>query len=126
VVGVAWSDAPFVLVWDEDVAAAIVKGVRERRSGVYNLSGDGALPLEVIARRLGRRYVPLPAALLKGVLGSLHLLGVSARGAEQADFLRYRPVLSNDKLKSEFGFTPTYTSDECFERYRQIRFGPDA
>ena len=126
VVGVAGSDAPFVLVWDEDVAAAIVKGVRERRSGVHNLSGDGALPLEVIARRLGRRYVPLPAALLKGVLGSLHLLGVSARGAEQADFLRYRPVLSNDKLKSEFGFTPTYTSDECFERYRQIRFGPDA
>jgi UDP-glucose 4-epimerase len=123
IVGVAGSDAPFVLIWDEDVAACIVKGIREHRAGIYNLAGDGALALPEIARRLGKRYLPLPPALLAGVLRLLQGLGVSARGPEQVDFLRYRPVLANDALKSEFGFTPRYTSDECFERYRRLRFG---
>jgi UDP-glucose 4-epimerase len=32
VVGVRGSDAPFVLIWDEDVARCILKGIRERRA----------------------------------------------------------------------------------------------
>jgi len=122
VVGVRGSDAPFVLVWDEDVAEAIAKGVLEERSGIYNLTGDGAVPLPEIARRLGKPYLALPPWLLGLVLALLHRLGLSARGAEQVDFLRYRPVLSNEKLTGEFGFRPRYTSSACFERYRRRRF----
>ncbi len=123
IIGVAGCDAPFVLIWDEDVADCIVKGIRERRAGIYNLSGDGSITLREIARRLGRPYLPLPPALLAAALGALHSLGLSARGREQMDFLRYRPVLSNEKLKSGFGFTPRYTSEECLENYRRQRFG---
>ena len=123
VVGVRGSDAPFVLVWDEDVAACIMHGIDERSAGVFNLCGDDAVALPEIARRLGKPYLALPAALLGGALATAHKLGISARGAEQVDFLRYRPVLANDALVNEFGFTPRFTSDECFEHYRQIRFG---
>ena len=123
VVGVAGSDAPFVLVWDEDVAAAIAKGIHERRTGTWNLAGDGAIALPEIARRLGKPYLPLPPALLGGALAALHALRISARGAEQVDFLRHRPVLSNEALKRDFGFTPRFTSEECFEHYRRLRFG---
>lgn len=123
VIGVTGCDAPFVFIWDEDVADCIVKGIRERRAGVYNLAGDGSIALPEIARRLGRPYLPLPPGLLGAALGALHSLRLSARGREQVDFLRYRPVLSNEKLKSEFGFTPHYTSEECFEHYRRLRCG---
>jgi UDP-glucose 4-epimerase len=123
VVGVRGSDSPFVLVWDEDVAGAIVQGIREGATGIYNLTGDGALGLREIARRLGKPYVSLPAGVLAGVLWGLKALRLSPRGPEQVNFLRYRPVLSNECLKSEFGFTPSATSEECFERYRQLRFG---
>jgi len=123
IVGVAGSDAPFVLIWDEDVAACIAKGIAERRSGIFNLSGDGVVPLPEIARRLGKPYLPLPAPVLAAALGALHVLGVSARGAEQVDFLRYRPVLANDALKRDFGFTPRFSSSECFDHYRRLRFG---
>jgi UDP-glucose 4-epimerase len=126
VVGVRGSDAPFVLVWDEDVAGAIVQGIREGGAGIYNLTGDGALGLREIARRLGKPYVALPAGVLAGVLWGLQALGLSQRGPEQVKFLRYRPVLGNERLKSEFGFTPSATSEECFERYRQLRFGDGA
>ena len=126
VVGVAGSEAPFVFIWDDDVAACLEKGIRERRSGTYNLVGDGAIALPEIARRLAKPYLPLPAALLAALLGGLHRLGLSGRGSEQVDFLRYRPVLSNEKLVREFGFTPSLTSEECFERYRRLRFGAKA
>jgi UDP-glucose 4-epimerase len=122
IVGVAGSEAPFVLVWDEDVAACIVKGILERRAGIFNLAGDGAVPLPEIARRLGKPYLRLPAALLGAALGTLRALGLSARGAEQVDFLRYRPVLANEALKRDFGYTPRFTSSACFDHYRRLRF----
>jgi len=121
VVGVRGSDAPFVLVWDEDVADCIVHGLRRGAEGIYNLCGDGAVPLREIARRLGKPYLPLPGGLLAAVLASLQALRLSARGAEQVDFLRFRPVLSNEALKRELGFVPRLTSDACFERYRRAR-----
>jgi len=126
IVGVAGSDAPFVLVWDEDVAACIAKGLLERRSGVFNLCGTGAVPLREVARRLGKLYLPLPGWLLRAVLGLLHAVGLAARGGEQVDFLRYRPVLANDALRTDFGFEPRFTSVECFEHYRRLHFGDRA
>ena len=123
IVGVARCDSPFVLIWDEDVATCIAQGIYEKSAGIYNLSGDGAIALPEIARLLGKPFLPLPGALLAGVLGALHAAKLSSRGAEQADFLRYRPVLCNEALKRDFGFTPRFTSAECFEHYRQMRFG---
>lgn len=122
IVGIAGSEAPFVLIWDEDVARCIVQGILQARSGIYNLAGDGAITLEAIARSIGKPYLALPAGFLAAALWLLRTLGLSSRGPEQVNFLRYRPVLNNRRLKSEFGFTPTYTSEQCFEHYRRLHF----
>lgn len=42
-------------------------------------------------------------------------------GPEQVVFLKYRPVLSNQKLKNEFGYTPLKTSEEVFRFYLDTR-----
>jgi UDP-glucose 4-epimerase len=44
-------------------------------------------------------------------------LGVGRYGPQQMDFLRYRPVLSNRRLKEEFGYTPIKTSEQTFLFY---------
>ncbi len=121
-IGVRGSAAPFVIIWDTDVAECVVKGIRERLSGTFNLSGDGAITLPEMARSLGKRYVALPAWVLAGALRVLKTLRLTKLGPEQVRFLRYRPVLANDRLKEDFGFTPSMTSAECFERYRQAHF----
>jgi UDP-glucose 4-epimerase len=117
ILGVAGSSTPFVFIWDEDVGAVIVRGVRESRSGIFNLAGDGALPLKELAATLGKPYLPLPASLIRAVLRLLKPLGLSRYGPEQVDFLRYRPVLSNQRLKREFGYRPQYTSAEAWQAY---------
>jgi UDP-glucose 4-epimerase len=124
IVGVHGTDTPFVLIWDDDVARCIAQGIRERSTGTYNLAGDGVITLREIARRLGRPFIAPPVAVLKGLLWVLKLLRISRAGPGQVKFLRYRPVLSNERLRNEFGFTPSATSEECFERYRRERFAP--
>ena len=121
VLGVAGSDAPFTFIWDRDVVACLVKGILEGASGIFNLAGDGMTTMPEIARRLGKRYVPLPAWLIRAALTVLHPLRLSQYGPEQVDFLRYRPVLSNTRLKEEFGYSPQLSSTEVFEHYRNTR-----
>jgi UDP-glucose 4-epimerase len=48
-------------------------------------------------------------------------LGVTDNGPEGVAFLRYRPVLSNRRLKEEYGYTPQLTSREAFELYARAR-----
>jgi UDP-glucose 4-epimerase len=119
--GVAGSDAPFTFIWDRDVVACLVKGILEGSSGIFNLAGDGMTTMPEIARRLGKRYVPLPAWLIRAALTVLRPLRLSQYGPEQVDFLRYRPVLSNTRLKEEFGYSPQLSSTEAFEHYRSTR-----
>lgn len=123
ILAVQGSASPFVFVWDEDVAAAIALGVRTERSGIFNVAGDGALPIREIARRMGKPLLVLPPSLLTGALAIGRALGVSRYGPEQLGFLRWRPVLDNTRLKAEFGFTPTKTSAEAFTIFAEAHAG---
>ncbi|MFY1019339.1 NAD-dependent epimerase/dehydratase family protein [Ectopseudomonas khazarica] len=113
VLGVCGHASRFVFIWEQDVVGIIRQGLEEAREGIYNLAGDGALNLAEIAGILGKPYRPLPAALLAGALHLLKPLGLSQYGPEQLDFLRYRPVLANRRLKQEFGYQLRYTSREA-------------
>ncbi|MGQ0648644.1 MAG: NAD-dependent epimerase/dehydratase family protein [Gemmatimonadaceae bacterium] len=117
-------ESRYVFVWDEDVAACIVKGIHERRSGVYNLAADGAMTAQEIAGVTGAQLLSLPAGVMSSALGALHWLGLTDQGAEQVPYLRHRPVLSNDALKRDFGFTPSKTSREVFEAFWKARGKP--
>lgn len=117
ILGVAGSDSPFAFIWDQDVVGAIVAGVHRGAEGVYNLAGDGVVTMPDIARRLGKRYVAPPAWLLKAALWVLQKAGLTQYGPEQVGFLQYRPVLSNRRLKEEFGYIPAKTSRQVFEHY---------
>lgn len=123
ITGLAGSDSPFVLIWDEDVVASIAKGVREGRSGIYNLAGDGVITLREIAKKLGKPYVSLPVGGVRGALNVLKKLGLSQYGPEHVNFLRYRPVLCNRALKEDFGYVPRKTTREVFDLFLRERQG---
>jgi UDP-glucose 4-epimerase len=118
---IAGADSPFVFIWDHDVVGIILRAIGEGPAGIYNVAGDGALTLREIAQRLGKRRLVLPAWLLQAALAALKPLGLTQYGPEQLDFLRYRPVLLNTRLKTAFGYTPRYSSVEVFELYRAAR-----
>jgi UDP-glucose 4-epimerase len=121
IMGLKGADSPFVLIWDQDVVGAILKGIFEGGSGIYNLAGDGALALPEMARLMGKPYIALPVGLVKAGLWLGKRLSLTRYGPEQVGFLRYRPVLSNRRLKAEFGYVPRKTTREVFDFYLERR-----
>lgn len=116
-IGIRGAESPFTIIWDEDVCRCLIEGITGSKTGIYNLAGDGTLSLREMAKLLGKKYIPLPAGLMRSALFVANRLGLSQYGPEQLDFIRYRPVLSNEKLKTEFGYTPEKTSRQCFIEY---------
>jgi UDP-glucose 4-epimerase len=121
IMGLMGAASPFVFIWDQDVVGCILKGIFDDTTGIYNLSGDGTLIMKEIAGLLGKPYVALPVSLVRSVLWVLKKLGLTQYGPEQVNFLRYRPVLSNRRLKQEFGYVPKKTTREVFEYYMAKR-----
>jgi len=117
ILAVRGSDSPFVFVWVDDVAAAMARAATDGPTGVYNVAGDGRMTVPEIAERLGKRLLTVPPGLLARALRIGRALRLTPHGPEQIGFLRYRPVLANDALKAEFGYTPTLTSRDAFEAY---------
>ena len=108
------SDSPFVFIWDQDLLNAMEQGIREDKTGCYNMAGDGALTLRDIAGKLDKPLIILPAMLVKAGLQVAKWMG-KPMGPEQVNFLRYRPVLSNRRLKEDFGYQLQKTSAETLD-----------
>ena len=117
------SDGPFNFVWDQDVAEIIVSGVMRRRTGIYNVAGDGVMTMRDIAKAEGSRVVAVPAGLVRTALGVMHRFGVGRYGPEQVDFLLHRPVLDNTRLHRDFPGLPSRTTREVYEIFRTGRRG---
>jgi UDP-glucose 4-epimerase len=123
-IAIRGSDSPFVFIHDKDVVGAIVQGISSPVTGIFNVAGDGTLTIHEIAARLGKRCVVFPPGVLQAALWLLKKLGLTQYGPEQIDFLRYRPVLDNRRLKEVFGYVPTLSSVEVFELWRRSHRPP--
>lgn len=114
---IAGSDSPFVFIWVDDVAGAMVRAATERIPGIYNVAGDGALSVKEIAQRLGKKRIIIPAPVLMVGMRVGKTLKLTIHGPEKLKFLQYRPVLDNTALKQDFGYVPEKTSREAFEAF---------
>jgi UDP-glucose 4-epimerase len=121
VTGLSGTATPFSLIADSDVVAALAQAVRTGKGGIYNLAGDGTLSLREIAGLNGKPFMPIPPAVMKGALWLLHALGLTKLTPQNVQFIQYRPVLDNTRLKSEFGYAPRLDARAVFERYRDER-----
>jgi len=112
---IAKSRSDFVFIWDEDVISIIEKGVLEEKEGIYNLAGTGSLSAHKIAQILNKPCLVLPAFILGAALNISRFLKLGKLGSEHVKFLQYRPVLDNQALREDFGYTPKKTTREVFD-----------
>ena len=110
-------DGRLQLVHGEDALAVLERATRARLPGVFNVAGDGVLLLSQAIRRLGVISIPVPrpavgtvARLLRGA----HLVDYLP---EQISLLNFGRVLDTTALRTEFGFTPRWTTAQAFDDY---------
>lgn len=123
ILAIRGSESPFVFVWVDDVAGAMARAAADGPVGTYNVAGDGRVTVHELAARLGKPVLTVPASVLGFALRIGRALRLTVHGPEQVGFLRYRPVLANDALKRDFGYTPQYTSLEAFDEYLRTHPG---
>jgi UDP-glucose 4-epimerase len=116
---------------EDDAVELLMRAVREPVVGTYNATGDGVLFLSQVLR-MGRRFqLPLPMPVLNMSGPVVKVLG---RGLQVpphvARLLQWGRVADNARLRSEFGFTPKYTTRDVVreffaeERLRKVAAPP--
>lgn len=122
-IGIKGSESPFVFIWDQDLTKIFAKAILEEISGIFNVAGDGKLRIDEIGKITGQMVIYFPPNFLKYMIRVLGFLRLTQYKPDQVEFLLYRPVLRNQKLKKEFGYIPEKNSREAFLAYWENRQG---
>jgi nucleoside-diphosphate-sugar epimerase len=99
------------LVWEDDVAEAVVLALRARAQGAFNLGAEPC-PVSASARASGARVLRLPHALLRAPMALAWKLG---RGFDPGwvDMLRYRLIVDSSRARTELGWAPRHDTLGC-------------
>ena len=110
-------DARLQLLHEEDALAVLERAVTHDLPGVVNVAADGVLLLSQAIRRAGRVPLPVPPPAV-GVVGrTLALARIASFSPEQLRLLDFGRVVDTTRLRTEFGFTPRWTTAQAFDDF---------
>ncbi len=100
-------------IHESDVLRAFITVIERDAPGIYNVVGDGVMPLSRAIRLAKRTSVPLPEFILSFVAEMSWNFGMGLAPAKHIAFLKYPCVADGEKARVELGFVPVYTSQEA-------------
>lgn len=113
-------------IHEEDVVTAFTQAITKDCPGVYNIVGDGVLPLSRVIKILGKINLRLPQIGFKTMVSLMWSLDMAPAPASHVNFLRYLCVADGARAKKELGFVPRFSTKEALlsfvgaERLREI------
>jgi UDP-glucose 4-epimerase len=108
-------DPRLQLLHETDAIEILRQAAIADHPGTFNAAGDGALLLSQAIRRAGKISVPVPAPAVSLVGRAVRRSGMVDFSPEQMQFLNFGRVVCNERLKSDFGYTPAYSTAEAFD-----------
>jgi UDP-glucose 4-epimerase len=108
-------DPRLQLIHETDAIEVLRLAATEDRPGTFNVAADGVLLLSQATRRAGKLAIPVPLSAAALVGRAIRRSGVVDFSPEQIQFLSFGRVVSNQRLKQEFGYRPAYTSAAAFD-----------
>ncbi len=118
-------DTPIPIVWDEDVADAIMLAIRIKAHGAFNLAADDPLPAAELARIGGLRLLRMPRWFLLAIADIVIFLAKLGIGrAMDPAWLKEAKgemIISSAKARQELGWQPRCsTAAEVIKKYVEI------
>ena len=121
-IGVAGYDPPMQFVHEDDLVELIITFLSQQKAGIFNVAGDGEIRYSEVARLPGRRMLKLPKGLLHPLMGFSWALRLQNDSPTSGlEFIKYPPIVSTEKLKSETGFQFRYSSEEALLSFISAR-----
>ncbi len=110
-------DPPIQLLHETDAVKAYQTAIKRSGMGVYNVVGDGALPLSVALRVGRRRTTVLPEIGRTPITQLLWDKDIVETAPVMRDLFHYVWVADGGKAGDELGFQPQYSSKESIEEF---------
>jgi UDP-glucose 4-epimerase len=111
---------------EADAVAAFKLAIDRDVPGVFNVVGDGVLPLSTVIKLAGRIAAPVPRTVAKPLVGALWLTQVAEAPPTMLDYLQYLCVADGERAKREMGFAPAYTTREALLDFASAQHLRDA
>jgi UDP-glucose 4-epimerase len=110
-------DARVQLLHEEDALGVLQRAVGHDLPGVFNVGADGVLLLSQAIHRAGRLSLPIPTVGVGAVSRLFRRAGLVDFSPEQMRFLNFGRVVDTTRLRTEFGFTPRWTTRQAFDDF---------
>jgi len=113
-------------IHEEDVFKALKLAVDQDVKGVFNIVGDGVLPLSRVIKICGKLNLQLPQIGFKSLVQLMWYADIAPAPASHVDFLRYLCVADGSKAKKQLNFTAQFSTKEALlsfvgaERLREV------
>jgi UDP-glucose 4-epimerase len=101
------------LIHEVDAVAACKLAIDRDAPGVYNVVGEGVLPISTLVRLAGRLPLPIPYGVFRRVAGLLWVAQLSEAPAAFVAALRYPCVADGRKAREALGFRPVYSTRDA-------------
>lgn len=110
-------DPLWQFVHEADAVRALRLATLHDVPGIFNIVGEGVLPLRTVIKLAGRTPLPLPRSLASGVTTALWLTQNAEAPPVFYDYLQYICVADGALARKVLGFEPLYTSREALIDY---------
>ncbi len=110
-----------------DAIAALKLAVDRDVPGVYNIVGDGVLPLSTVTKLAGRIALPIPHPIAESLTALGWVTQLALAPPTFLKYLRFLCVADGEKARAKMGFVPAYTTREALvdfasaQRLRDVR-----
>ncbi len=97
----------------DDVARAFVLAATTPVTGAFNVAAEPVLDADTMASALGARTLPLPVALLRGLVDLTWRLHLQPTDPGWVDLARLTPLMDTTRARTELGWTPRHRSTDA-------------
>ena len=105
-------DPMLQVVHMDDVCRAMALALKPGVRGVYNVTGPGEVPLSTILKELGRRPLPVPHFLVRGLLRHAFEARLTSFPPEEVDHLQYLCAVDGSRAARDLGYAPLHSLRE--------------
>jgi len=110
-------DPRLQLLHEDDAIEVLRLATLGDHPGVFNVAGPGTMLLSQVIRRAGRIALPVPAPAVRIVGNLVRRSGLVDFSPEQMHFLSFGRVVDIDRLRTQFGYTPKYTTQQALDTF---------
>jgi len=114
-------DPLWQFVHETDAVRAFQIALDRDCPGVFNIVGEGVLPLSAVIRLAGSSALPLPRSVAEGLFNALWLSRLIDMPPSFLDYLQYLCVADGARAAQVLGFRPVYTTRDALLEYARVK-----